>query len=466
VSRRILLATAALAAALATVATASHAAPADEPATTRSRRPEHIVVLLQQNHTYDAYFGAYPRGDGGHRKPVSQEQDDGPPIPAKVFGPEDLATKTAPGEESVSNGELAARSAVHDGAMDNFVRAQVRRGFNPTLPMRYWTRDQVPGLWAMADDGVLFDRYFSSAFGGSLVNMLYMISGENHGFVEGTKESLSRLTTADVVTVFDQLREAKRSWKFYVGPIDRIDGDAVVDGTYFQTEKTTPSALYWAPILSMRRFWTDPELRASITDQEAFYEDAAAGTLPDVSFVLPLPTDHPIQAPAVHDRRLTSLVNAIVKGPAWESTTTFVLWDDWGGFYDHVVPPVVDPRRLRDAPPGARRLALRQEGFRVAPAVRPHRRPVVHRGPLRGAEAHVAPRARGPVRRGLRLRPGTEAGDVPPRHAARALGGHEDAEPRAAAPLRRRHPRGRTGRPPRPRIPPPAGLRRAPTVRG
>ncbi|HUP86994.1 MAG TPA: alkaline phosphatase family protein [Acidimicrobiales bacterium] len=324
--------------ALLTVSATVGTAPAVAAPPTR----EHIVVILQQNHSYDAYFGAYPRGDGGHRQVVEQEREDESTVAAAPFESADVGRFRTAGEEPLSNGQLAARSAVHDGAMDNFVRAQTRRGFDPALAMRYWTRDQVPGLWSLADDNVLLDRYFSSAMGGSLVNMLFLVAGDNHGYVEGTKESLRGLTTDDVSTLFDQLHAAGRSWNFYVGPLDRIDGDDVVDGTYFAPEKTTPSALYWAPILSMRRFWTDPELRRSIVDQEAFYEDAADGTLPDVSFVLPLPTDHPVQSPTIHDRRLVSLVNALGKGPDWRSTTTFVVWDDWGGFYDHVPPPQVD----------------------------------------------------------------------------------------------------------------------------
>jgi phospholipase C len=75
-----------------------------------------------------------------------------------------------------------------------------------------------------------------------------------------------------------------------------------------------------------------------------FYADAKAGTLPAVSWIVPnsMVSEHPPGLVSAGQTYVTTLVNSIMRTPAWSSTAIFLSWDDWGGFYDHVVPPVVD----------------------------------------------------------------------------------------------------------------------------
>ncbi len=223
--------------------------------------------------------------------------------------------------------------------MDGFALAQASRGRAHELVMLHHDGTTAPGLWALADQYVLFDRFHSSVMGGSLPNMLHLIAGDDGPFTRESKANLAALHDSRIVTVFDHLTEAGLSWNFYAGRIDRIDGEAVLDGTYLDPGTVTPSILYWAPVFAMRRFWTDPDLSGRLSDQEAFYEDAARGNLPSLSFVLPRPTDHVPSRIRASEGRVLSLINAVAKSPQWESTAVFVVWDDWGGFYDHVLPP-------------------------------------------------------------------------------------------------------------------------------
>lgn len=169
--------------------------------------------------------------------------------------------------------------------------------------------------------------------------MLNLLTGDSQGLEVETKATLAELADSEFETLFDVLTEQEISWKFYVGQLGGTSGEAVVSRRYTQPDVPTPAAMYWAPIMAMPRFWIDPLLAPGLANQEEFFADAASGNLPTVSFVLPLPTDHPTTSPEVSHPRLRSILNAIVKSPSWENTATFVVWDDWGGFYDHVPPP-------------------------------------------------------------------------------------------------------------------------------
>ena len=79
----------------------------------------------------------------------------------------------------------------------------------------------------------------------------------------------------------------------------------------------------------------------NITDVTNFYKDAEAGTLPAISWITPSDanSEHPPALVSDGQAWTTSLINAVMQGPDWDSTAIFLSWDDWGGFYDHVVPP-------------------------------------------------------------------------------------------------------------------------------
>jgi phospholipase C len=346
--RRWLTAASCLVAALAAglsagLAPSAAPAPAGTPAgtLTGSAAVDHVVVIVEQNHTFDSYFGNMPGVNGlqNARPPLLA---DGSGERAEFLEYDEVAAqrfRPATGAEPLDNGVEGALGTYRNGAMDGVLIAQQEAGFAPDLAIMMHTRDSVPQLWEMAEDFTLFDNYYSAELGGSLVNMLDLLSGKSDGTFVGTKHSLAKLGASNIPTVFDRLTEAGDSWKYYVGALDQLDPARILDGTYYEPAERTPSALYWAPILAMPRFWTDPTLRSGLADQDQFFRDAASGTLPDVSFILPRPTDHPVSTARLGETRLLSLINAITRSPAWQRTAIFVVWDDWGGMYDHVAPP-------------------------------------------------------------------------------------------------------------------------------
>jgi phospholipase C len=223
--------------------------------------------------------------------------------------------------------------------MDGFAQAQAAAGKNEQLSFTQLDR-ATPTPWSrLVGQGVVFDNYFSSALGGSLPNTLNLVSGTSAGFDESTGSNLRDLWTSDIPTIFDAATDAGVSWRYYVGGLDRIKPHKVADGSYARSKKATPSQLYWAPILSMQRFWDEPSLAANVRTQNDFFSDAAIGDLPSISYMLPQPTTHEplVLSP---DLRVLSMINALRTSPDWHDTAVLVVWDDWGGYYDHAPPPV------------------------------------------------------------------------------------------------------------------------------
>lgn len=312
------------------------------PATAQSTPEiEHLIVIMEENATFDHIFGTVPGVDGVH---VGQKiaLAGGESVRLRGFsemGPS--AFQVPPGEEILSNGPPAARAAYNRGRMDGFEIAQEATDKNARLSFTLIDR-ATPSPWrTLAERGVVFDRYFSSYLGGSLPNTLSLVAGDAYGREQGSSADFTSLWKSDIPTVFDRATEAGVSWKYYVGGLDQIDEAKVANGAYSRSKDATPSALYWAPILSMERFWTDPTLSQNVRPQADLFADAASGSLPSISYVLPQPTTHEplIVGP---DLRLLSILNAIQTSPTWSSTAVVILWDDWGGYYDHVAPPKAD----------------------------------------------------------------------------------------------------------------------------
>jgi phospholipase C len=133
------------------------------------------------------------------------------------------------------------------------------------------------------------------------------------------------------------------SWRYYVfaGTEPDCEDDAEVRCAEVPQNAATPGI--WNPLPWFDTVRENRQL-GNIQSLQAFYRDARRGRLPAVSWIVPTQTvsEHPPGLVSAGQAYVTSLVNAIMLGPDWSSTAIFVTWDDWGGFYDHVVPPRVD----------------------------------------------------------------------------------------------------------------------------
>jgi phospholipase C len=326
----------ALAAPLALAMLGAHAGPAlvdaatPEPAT--ATPIQHLVVLMQENHTFDNYFGTYPGADGipaGTCMPVD---------PAKGATPcvEPFAIRNRPVLDLGHSQEVFA-GEFNGGGMDGFVAEHQRASsVDGSLAMGYYDDRDIPFYWNVADNFVLFDRFFSSAGAGSVWNHMYWVTG-TPGNPAG--DSIPAEGFGDLPTIFDRLEAKGISWKFYINNYDP-------NITYRSSrEELTDrgSQPVWAPVLDYARYLDDPELSSHIVDLQEYYTDLQLGTLPAVSYVVPSgASEHPPGSVQAGEQFVRTLINALMRSSAWSSSAFMWTYDDWGGWYDHVVPPKVD----------------------------------------------------------------------------------------------------------------------------
>jgi phospholipase C len=139
------------------------------------------------------------------------------------------------------------------------------------------------------------------------------------------------------------LHQQHVSWGYYVvnGSEPDCENDAAMSCTPVAQSSSTPGI--WNPLPYFDTVKNDGEL-TNIQSVEQFYAAAKHGTLPAVSWVTPSDevSEHPPAPVSSGQSFVTSLMNAVMRSPDWDSTAIFLAWDDWGGFYDHVVPPKVD----------------------------------------------------------------------------------------------------------------------------
>jgi phospholipase C len=286
---------------------------------------KHFVTLMQENHTFDSYFGTYPGADG---VPPGTCMPSG--TPGKCVKPWHIGGTAI--EDLGHNLETFRRQYDH-GKMDGFITTFAdARMQNPDLPMGYYDRRDIPFYWNVADNFVLFDHNFTSAHAGSVANHMYWVTGTPGGQTETIpKDGFT------APTIFDRLMKAGISWKFYVENYDPT--------ITFRSRGTSDrgSQVIWCPLLAYARYVDDPALNRHIVPIDEYYRDLEHGTLPAVSYIVPSgSSEHPPGSIQAGEAYVSNLISGLMRSSAWSSSAFMWTYDDWGGFYDHVKPPKVD----------------------------------------------------------------------------------------------------------------------------
>ncbi|HET7010207.1 MAG TPA: alkaline phosphatase family protein [Anaerolineales bacterium] len=290
----------------------------------------HLIVVMQENHTFDNYFGTFPGADGippGTCMPV----DPNDPLNSECVEP--FPIRDLPVQD-LDHSRRTFELQYNDGAMDGFIFALDERNQDGRLAMGYYDDQELAYYWNLAEEYVLFDRFFSSAGAGSFLNHVFWVTaGPGNGRDKPTPEGMG-----DYPTIFDRLQAAGISWKFYIDNYEPgLDHRDLVEG------RPRPAQVEWVPLLSMPRYLEDPELYSRIVDLDEYFEDLRAGTLPAVSYVKFIgASEHPPGGLQAGQQATRAMIQALMQSDSWESSAFLLTYDDWGGWYDHVAPPQVD----------------------------------------------------------------------------------------------------------------------------
>jgi phospholipase C len=350
---------------------------------------KHVVIIMQENRSFDSYFGTFPGADG---------------IPPGVCVPDpSTGGCDAPFHDSADtnyggpHGVGAATADIDGGKMDGFVaQAEKATGCAPgnsnnpgcspcnsqsATPaaqskcvdvMGYHDAREIPNYWTYAQDFVLQDHMFEPNASWSLPAHLFMVS-EWSAFCTNPLDPFScknalQKPNSDSTTLSTAndgqlhyawtdmtylLHKAGVSWGYYVfkGSEPDCEDDNAMTCAPVQQGPQTPGI--WNPLPSFTDVTQDGQT-GNIQSLTNFFTAAAGGTLPAVSWIDPNGTvsEHPPALVSAGQTYVTGLINAIMHGPEWDSTAIFLSWDDWGGFYDHVLPPRIDGNGLGLRVPG------------------------------------------------------------------------------------------------------------------
>jgi len=319
---------------------------------------EHFVFIMQENRSFDSYFGTYPGANGIPQGISFTDPHDGTTV-APYHDTNDVNLGGPHGWDN-------AQADINNGKMDGFLNQAYKGlnangtalnpsntpGHNPKDVMSYHDYHEIPNYWNYARLYVLQDAMFESVASYSLPAHLYMLAAQSGGYT-GYKQT--QPSTYNFPEITELLTSGQIDWKYYVtsGKLPDTEDEHVV-GSQSAEEQNPDKYTFWNPLPAFPAVQNDPAQRSRLQGTSQFYKDAAAGKLPQVSWVIPSSavSEHPPAGVEEGMAYVTGLVNAIMKGPDWNSTAIFISWDDWGGFYDHVSPPKIDQYGLGIRVPG------------------------------------------------------------------------------------------------------------------
>jgi phospholipase C len=336
----------------------------------------HVVIIMQENRSFDSYFGTYPGADG--IPGLAGNPGTVPCLPNPRFYRcehpyHDPSPQNAGGPHAHSN----ATADIAGGNMSGFV-VQAERGRaqyckldgdspycsrQPKRPdvMGYHDWREIPNYWDYARHFVLQDHMFESDTSWSLPEHLYLVSGWSakcnrrgdpmscHSAVQdpvsapgepgNTTGKAPDYAWTDLTYLLHRFHV---SWRYYVhngGQPDCRD-DEMFCAPIPQNSRTPG---IWNPLPYFDTVRHDHQLR-DVAPLRDFFTALAHNTLSAVSWIVPSQkvSDHPPALTTDSEAYVTGVINSIMRSRAWDSTAIFLCWDDWGGFYDHVRPPAVD----------------------------------------------------------------------------------------------------------------------------
>jgi phospholipase C len=283
---------------------------------------KHVIIIVEENHTFDNYFGTYPGANGingSFRLPLSPG------------GPRIQAPFRIPGvttDHNPCHTWTCAHRAYASGKMDGFLFTD--GGSN--LTMGYFDYRQIPYYWDYASQFVLLDNFYSSVMADSLSNHLYLVAGQSGGLTFDARGGTVNFTSSEVSnstfffnSAVDELNAQGISWKYYAGGYQFLNN--------------------WNPMPAFESFKRNQSMLKNLADPSSFAPDVKAGKLANVVWMMPpteFESEHAPYNVSLGEHLVVSAINTVMASSYWNSTAIFVTFDDYGGWYDHVPPPQLD----------------------------------------------------------------------------------------------------------------------------
>ena len=328
---------------------------------------QHVVVIMQENRSFDSYFGTFPGADGiptQNGVPTVCAPDPKTSTCVRPF--HDPSDKN----EGGPHGQSSATADINAGKMDGFIAQQLdgRKGIctgpnDPTCQkatnatpdvMGYHDAREIPNYWTYAQTFTLQDHMFEPNASWSLPEHLFMVSEwsakcanafdpmsctdalQNPDRASGTDP---RYAWTDMTYL---LHAHNVSWGYYLDEGAQPDCETGAMTCAPKAQKVGVPSI-WNPLPGFTTVHDDGQL-GNIQKLDSFLAAAKGGTMPAVSWIVPNNADseHPTALVSSGQAYVTNIINTVMQGPEWDSTAIFLTWDDWGGFYDHVAPPKVD----------------------------------------------------------------------------------------------------------------------------
>lgn len=326
------------------------------------------VFMMLENRSYDHYFGARSMlegkpGDGLQMSFTNNDVNDKPIAPWQPTVDQMCNPDPPHGWRTLHNSWGTGKNC------DGFVRQHQIEHNSTTLidPMQYLTRTQLPISYALADAYTTCDRWFCSVMGPTLPNRAYWHAATSFGIGPSdaaNNEILTAFSSVPVPTIYHRLRDKGIDWAYYYGSIAVLallgnPGPYQLDLGASEGKGTG----------NIRQFG---DYKGN-TGQ--FFKDAAAGTLPPVTYIDPffyLNDDHPPIHPINGQILISAVYRALATSPQWKNCMLVVTYDENGGFYDHVSPPTTaDDSLAKYGVAGFEQMGFRVPTLVAGPYVKP-----------------------------------------------------------------------------------------------
>jgi phospholipase C len=296
---------------------------------------KHVVIIMQENRAFDDLFQGYPGADT-RSYGFDQQGNKITLQPVPLEAPYDI--------EHDIYGFIVAYD---NGKMDGFSNEGVGGSYGQNPMYGYVPHSESQIYFNMAGQYVLGDRMFTSHIDDSFISHQYLIAGQaNHaayfpsstwGCDGGNGDKIATLNPNrsfgpsivvcwDITTLGDEMDHAHKSWRFYASSIYGDGG-------------------FWSSYQAIRHIRYGPDWTKDVKNPSAaILTDVQNGYLANMTWVVPTceNSDHSGCGSNTGPAWVASVVNAIGQSKFWDSTAIFVMWDEWGGWYDHVPPPYVD----------------------------------------------------------------------------------------------------------------------------